>query len=105
MIAEGPMSAASGPAASRPTNPPPIAALVQSENNRRAWRAWNVAPATVHRIVVRSAPAVNTDTHATAYSATAPDVVATPSTARTAAMTSRIDGTTRSPLARATTAP
>ena len=64
------MRAASGPAASKPTKPPPIAALVHSENSRRAWRAWNVDPATVHRIVVSSAPAVNTDTQATAYRAT-----------------------------------
>jgi hypothetical protein len=65
MIADGPMSAANGPADSSPTNPPPIAALVHSENRRRAWRAWNIEPATVHRIVVSSAPAVNTETQAT----------------------------------------
>ena len=52
-----------------------------------------------------SAPAVNTDTQATAYRATEPDMVAMPSRARIAAMTSRIEGTTRSPVARATTAP
>ena len=36
---------------------------------------------------------------------TEPDIVAMPSRARIAAMTSRIEGTTRSPVARATTAP